>query len=431
MWPHGAMGHPRAREMQDRSATRLALVALAALVVALGALGVFFFAAPDDVARDAPPAPLPVDAAVSVPDSPPDAGPPPRVQRTLAAGLTHTCAVRADGTLACWGNDTSGQLGVDGMRRSRTPIVVPGQSDIVEIALGLLFTCALDASGHVACWGANDEGQLGDGTSEARATPARVSGVERAVSIAAGRSHACALADDGEVWCWGEDDFGRGHLRVGAAPLRTRPTRIAGAEGSIAVTAGDAFTCVLRSSGRVACWGLGAYGRLGDDTVESRHEPRDVIGVDDVVEIAAGTSHTCARRANAEVWCWGSGSSGELGPGPMQSNVARRVEGLDDVVELAAGGDHTCARRASGRVTCWGADTDGQLGEGTPDGYPHPELTEVASIEDAVAIAAGGWHTCARRATGAIVCWGRNEDGQLGDGSSVRRRATPAEVSAP
>src|SRR5262249_12280133 len=148
---------------------------------------------------------------------------------------------------------------------------------------------------------------------------------------------------------------------------------------------------------------------LGDGTRSQRLAPVPVAGLTDAVELTAGGAQTCARRRSGAVACWGNNFSGALGDGTTTTGQPAPVPipGLTDAVELAAGGVHTCARRSTGAVICWGSNAYGQAGDGTVT-TRRPAPVPVADLTDVVELAAGGAHTCARRSTGAVACWGDN-----------------------
>jgi alpha-tubulin suppressor-like RCC1 family protein len=345
----------------------------------------------------------------------------------LAAGGLHTCALRDTGSVVCWGNNSDGQLGDGTTTLRRTPTVIGSFSGVIHLAAGQRYTCALRNDSTVACWGDNYTGQLGDGTTTDRLRPASVPDITDAIAIAAGGAHACALRSGGTVMCWGDNVYGQ--LGDGTNTDRLTPVAVASITDAIAITAGYYHTCALRSGGTIACWGDNSSGRLGDGTTTARNTPVAVASISDAVEVAAShASFTCARRSGGTVSCWGSNLFGYLGDGTTTSrSIPTAVSGITDAIDLSVGGSGGCVRRSAGALACWGYNGQGQVGDGTSTNRSSPAAVW-GPITDALEIARGGSHTCMRRASSAVFCWGENEDAQLGDGT-IMNRSTPTRVS--
>lgn len=365
----------------------------------------------------------------TVPDVPPASDVPsvpdvpiPRDVVQLAAGGSHTCALRSSGTVLCWGSNRVGQLGDGTMGPLRTdPRVVVGLSDVVSIAAGEDHTCAVRRDGAVLCWGLGSHGELGDGRRLDRATPGLVRGLNEAAQVAGGHHHTCARLRSGEVSCWGSNTSGElGDDASGND--RLLPVMAVGVTDAVQVVAGFSHSCARLTSGRVLCWGRNFESQLGDGTSGNfmRFMPTPARGIDDAVEIAAGQFHTCARRSTGAVVCWGSNNSGQVGDGSRtQQRAPVGVRSIVDAAGLAAGSSHTCARLLGGQVVCWGSNGLGQIGDGSRTDELIP--TRTTNLPDAREVVAGLNHTCARRTNGEVLCWGFNDQGQLGDGTTERR----------
>ena len=336
----------------------------------------------------------------------------------IAAGTYHTCALTTVGAVRCWGSNLFGELGDGSTSKNSTPVAVKNlTSGVVAISAGANFTCALMATGGVQCWGYNHWGQLGDGTTQDRLTPVPVNGLPTAAaSIATGATHACAVTVTGLIDCWGKNDAGQlGNGTISGGTPVPVPGQVKNLLDVISVTAGELHTCAVTKDSSTYCWGDGAFGALGSGGATSQPLPVEVKGK--FVAISASAEHTCALTAIGAVYCWGQDT--------MALNYAPvGVYGLSSpIAALVAGDSHTCALVAD-TVRCWGNNTDGQLG-GTPTNLGVPVGTGLRNVR---AIAAGVAHTCALTTGGYVICWGHNANGELGDGSTTSR-SNPVGVS--
>ncbi|MCE7981366.1 MAG: RCC1 repeat-containing protein [Caldilinea sp. CFX5] len=348
----------------------------------------------------------------------------------ISTGGAHTCALLQTGGVKCWGYNWAGQLG-DGSTESRlTPITVSGLTQgIMALSTGLQHTCALTTTGSVLCWGRNDLGQLGDGSNTDRHTPVAVTNLTANITaISGGSGHTCALTTNGEIFCWGGNFSGP--LGDGTTINRNTPVAVQGINGGIAaIHAGGGHTCALTTVGSILCWGANGSGQVGDGANINQTKPVAVQGLSSGVKaLSAGGSHTCALT-QTDLFCWGANAVGQLGNGttidkPMPTPVTGLASGVRGI---SAGNGYTCIVTDDGRVRCWGYNADGQLGDGTPGN--HRMVTLVSGLDSGVtAVSASTDHTCALKATGAVLCWGFNGRWQLGDGTTFDQQ-TPVPVS--
>jgi alpha-tubulin suppressor-like RCC1 family protein len=292
----------------------------------------------------------------------------------------------------------------------------------VLTAIALMAWVATPAATLVAAAPAAEAAQ------RAPTVTASLSGIR---AVATGPSHTCALTTGGGVFCWGFNDDGQ--LGDGTAYTdRLTPVSVSGLRsGVIAIVVGRAHSCAVTSRGGVKCWGENRSGQLGVGTQRHRIVPTDVQGLTSGVTGGdAGDSHTCALLTNGTVRCWGQNQNGQLGSGTASSDnrlTPVPVRGLSGASAIAAGMWHTCAvLRSGGGVRCWGWNDYGQLGDGTTAS----RATSVATsgLSGASAIVAGESHSCALLTSGVVRCWGSNGSGQLGDGTDASNRLTPVAV---
>lgn len=354
---------------------------------------------------------------------------PGRSRRVTAVGTGsgHTCAV-VDGEAMCWGSNRSGQLGngeVDDYTLHPVPASVETLDDesgheVTQISAGSFHTCAV-ADGGVLCWGWNGEGRLGlgAGSPEQVGVPAAPIGLAADAGldvkfVAAGEDHSCA-ASASRVWCWGAND--RGELGTGTTQPHPQPQEVFGVFGEIlALAAGNYATCAATTAGAF-CWGYGSI--FGDGSVDQL-QPTKLDGMPaDVVSIDLGSNHVCVATAEGAVSCQGYNYDGELGNGASPGSdfeVASTVDGIE-AIEVAAGPDHTCARDSTEGIWCWGRKGQGQLGNGQDRRQRQPGTAAIAS--GATDVSSGSSHSCAAVSNGAM-CWGNNYRGQLGNNSHAR-----------
>src|SRR5256884_139229 len=239
-------------------------------------------------------------------------------------------------------------------------------------------------------------------------------------SVSAGASHTCGIAAGGLAYCWGDNTAGELGTGDTARSQQARP--VVGGVSFLAVSAGWSHTCGVTPGGTAYCWGANGAGQLGNGTRTSSRIPVAVVHVTDFIFVSAGARHTCGLTAPGTVYCWGDDFTHQLGGGNGVGSLVP-VEGGPPprrVAAVTAGGFHTCTltRETIYRVTCWGLNQESQLG--VPDTLPSATVTSrtVFGGIPFVQLDAGDAHTCGTTDDGAVYCWGRNDDGELGDGTT-------------
>ncbi len=361
----------------------------------------------------------------------------------------HTCALTARGQAYCWGSQGSyngdfvmvpaGALGDGTLNNSleNGPQAVIGGLKFASISAGQDHTCALTTKGRAYCWGANGgangDGRLGDGTTTASGVngPQAVIGGLKFVSISAGDLFTCAVTARGKAYCWGANGGADGDGRLGDGTTTASgvngPQAVIGGLKFVSISAGDDHACALTAHGEAYCWGANSQGELGDGTTNDSYEngPQKVIGNHTFASLNVsrdgGHNFTCALTVNGEAYCWGDNEDGQLGDGTTNDsheNGPQAVIGGLRFASINPGESHTCALTAKGRAYCWGYNVDGQLGDGTTNDSDENGPQAVIGGLKFASVRGGESHTCALTARGKAYCWGYNNDGQLGDGTT-------------
>ncbi len=319
------------------------------------------------------------------------------------------------------------------------------RSKFKTVATGAYHTCVLRPEGDLACWGKNTDGQLGRPKSASEAPGASVnfgiipkdpiSFVPQAVAIAAGGYHTCALMVGGDIQCWGNNDFGQ--VSVGDGPGAIDQTlMVIPKTEAVALTAGGYHTCKVNADGTASCWGHNANGQLGDGTTnDPTIQPVAVKGVGPLTnKITAGGFHTCAILASdSTVWCWGMNNDGQLGQGTnnnssnpggsekfnlqlMRAKAIAASIGVGQTPGGVFGGFHTVALDASGMDWGWGFNNDGEASTTSPGGQNRavPGIFTIPPDTSPTKIVAGAYHTCLLWEVRGVFCRGHNGNWESG-----------------
>ena len=388
-------------------------------------------------------------------------------------GFHHSCGVIGDGPAQCWGVNESGQLG-DGTTTSTLSPVDILSSELTPLEDAAFFatnnftevisfeptvyadrahSCAVMRDTSVKCWGSNAYGQLGDGTTTDRPYPADV--LEQgglpltgAIAITAGYGYTCVLLETGGAMCWGYNAFGT--LGNGGSQDQLNPVDVLDPDSGLPLTGISAIgaryrhTCaLLGADGSVLCWGKNQYGALGNGNTTTQYSPDPVLDPQGTEPLTGATTlhvghrQTCVTMSDGTARCWGQNDQGQLGNG---QGALQAVSSLPQIVLANAEGDpltavrsvqigtrHACALRDDDGIQCWGSsDANGMLGTGADyASEPYPvdvlEAPGGTPLSGVLGMYMGRNHTCAVLKTEPLACWGRNDLGQLGDGTTTSR----------
>jgi alpha-tubulin suppressor-like RCC1 family protein len=353
-----------------------------------------------------------------------DAPTPTGIWHAAYAGHAHSCALRDNGELWCWGEDFFAEVG-DGMMEPEVDFKVRvGNASWLAATAGMFVTCGVQSDSSLWCWGDNAFGRLGLPAATLHATtPTQIGGGTPWTTVSAGGTHTCAIDASGGLWCWGgnasgELGYATSMVTTDGVPYQSTPTPVDSASW-LAVAAAGAFTCGIRADHSLWCWGANDSGQLGINTGTSAPVPAAVASTESWTQIVAGNTFACGVTVDQHLRCWGMIPSllKELTPAPLA--------GLDtaDWIDVAAGENQACARRADGTTWCWGDNSHGQR-TGTDPIDTSPRLLPGGPW---ISISSGLSHTCAVDASHDLWCVGSDGFSQLGDGGTSSR--TPVVVT--
>jgi|TARA_B110000438_G_scaffold261285_1_gene271875 alpha-tubulin suppressor-like RCC1 family protein len=353
----------------------------------------------------------------------------------IDAGDNHTCMLNSNGKAHCWGNNAVGQLGDGSIESSMTPVAVSGGLKFKSISVGWDHTCGITGDNDAYCWGRGRYGSLGNGSPENSTIPVAVSGDLSFESVDAGLAHTCGITSDEKAFCWGRGEAGilgdKGVSEVARNYTKSKsssvPVPVSGGIAFGSINAGSATTCGISTNGNAYCWGSSDFGNLLGQGSDTRGKAAPGLVAGDFVfhpnSISVGLDHVCALGTSDKAICWGRGRYGKLGIGSTGKlgvlenlRTPREINGNISFASIATGTFQTCGIATDGQAYCWGRNGQGQLGDGTTTMRVEPvAVSGNVSFRD---ITIGTKHTCAISSNDEIYCWGDGKAGKLGTRSS-------------
>ncbi len=340
--------------------------------------------------------------------------------RIIDLGTDHSCGIKNDNTLWCWGDNSESQLGDGTTAPSNIPKQIGAASNWDKISLGKAFSCGINTNSELYCWGNNSVNQLGyDSTTPVISQPQQVGTDTDWANISSGENHSCAIKNDKTLWCWGRSNFGQA-AQLAEADTKT-PTQETSASSWLSVAAAGNHSCAVKEDSSLWCWGLNSQGQLGNNTNILKTVPTPVVGDSSWTELSLGVDHSCAIRDDGSLWCWGDNSEAQLGDGGSVANntIPKQVGSATTWSSISLGNQFSCgiqtdATTSDQTLWCWGKNDLSQLGHAPADNKT-PSQVDVAI--DWKSVSAGNNHACAINSSNqSLFCWGDNAYGQLGQG---------------
>ena len=390
--------------------------------------------------------------------------------RMVSSEYYHSCGVKLDGSAWCWGSNGNGRLGDDSTTDRGSPVEVHGDDEWLMVSAGGSHSCGVKVDGSAWCWGRGENGRLGNNDTGDQHTPVEVLESGPWISVSAGNNYSCGLKQDGTLWCWGSNFHGRLGIDVWEGPDQLTPQEVSdsGPWASLEHDSANNNTCAIKTDGSAWCWGSGCWSSLGTGFEGCNHEtaPTEIILEGPWQAMSSGAHHRCGLRADGTAWCWGHNHVGQIGSGevggvaqtpaaPVFEVACENPDGEagdmlynadHEVIQWCDGEQwigvpksgepqgwqavsshsvHSCGLRIDNTAWCWGRGDDGQLGNGSTSNQP--EAVAVAGNDQWLMVNVGNGHSCGIKTDGSAWCWGRGDYGQLGNGSTTSR-SEPVEV---
>jgi len=345
-----------------------------------------------------------------------------------AGGNSYSLFVTNDGKLWAMGSNGWGQLGdgTDNITKRTTPVQVA--ANVIAVSAGAQHSLFVTGNGNLWAMGYNATGELGDGTTTNRSSPVQVKNslgvaVTNVIAVAAGGDFSLYVTSDGKLWAMGGNFYGQ--LGNGATSgNNANPMPVQVATNVTAVAAGGAHSMYLTNDGKLWAMGWNTFGQLGDGTTTNRASPVQVmlspgVPVTNVTAIAVGGYHSLYVTSDGKLRAMGDNSLGQLGDGSAQPLVT-------------AGFAHSLYVTSGGKLWAMGDNTYGQLGDGTTTNRATPMQVMISPevpVTNVTAASAGNGHSLYVTSDAKLWAMGKNDSGQLGDGTTTSR-ASPVPVMA-
>ena len=336
---------------------------------------------------------------------------------SVVTGAAHSMAVKKDGTLWGWGDNTVGQLGDGTITRRTTPVQIGADTDWRQLAAEIFYTVAIKQDGSLWAWGENHQGFLGDGTYVTRTRPVKIGNAADWSFVTIGDWFTLAIKADGTLWGWGYNQY----AQLGAENTlakRIVPGQVISNTDWQTVSSSGEFSLAIKTDGTLWAWGYNFYGQLGDGTTSIRTIPVQIGTANDWAAVAAGSVHSLAIKKDGTLWAWGYNFDSQLGDGTTTTRTSPVQIGIGyHWSSVTTGGSYTMAIRADGTLWGWGDNYYGQLGDDSRMIKRRP--VQIGSDTDWVTVSSRYGHTLGLKSNGSLWAWGNNRSGEHGNGTTT------------
>jgi len=354
--------------------------------------------------------------------------------KSIAKGQYHTVAIKIDGTLWAWGDNTYGELGDGTNISTNVPKQIGTVTNWMSIATGISHTVAIKTDGTLWAWGYNYYGQLGNSTNTNVNIPTQIGVSTNWQSVTAGGAFTIALQfangdyNQRTLWAWGKNNLGQ--LGDGSNNTVSTPKKIGSAFNWYCISAGTDHSVALKNDGTLWTWGSNSYGQLGDGTIINRNIPTQIISTTVPATtwqtISGGGAHSASIKSDGTLWTWGYNGVGQLGIGSnVDKHIPTEVGIANNWKTISGGAAHTLATKTNGTLWVWGSNSTGQLGDGTNVNKNNP--IQIDATTNWQAIIGGFENSSAIKSDGTLWAFGSNYSGELGDGTNIKK-ITPTKI---
>lgn len=348
-----------------------------------------------------------------------------RIDKLALANNRSSCAIDSTSKLKCWGSNydsddnVNGLLGTNDATNSYETTFqdVDSLNDYKHITRGEIINCGIRNDDKVYCWGKSWATGDASNSSDIR-VPTIIDDTDTYISVHSGSYHTCGVTSAHDIKCWGDSWGGK----LGRSGENKTPLVSDSGTKFQQIVGGRNHSCGITLEGKLRCFGYNSNGQIGVGNTTSPQSPVTIDENESYKFISSMENVTCAITTAGALKCWGSNSDAQTGIGTNGGNtlVPTHIDTGEKYESVSVGWRHACAITENKKLKCWGRNSNGQIGNGTTTG-PMTSPTLIDGSSDYKVVNAGILHTCALKENDDLFCWGNNSLGELGDGTTTQR----------